>query len=89
MYFLVHQIESKEVIECQVNSLTDVRRLTSIAFNQLNPFPLRIINNKREHHHKILKVQCPLALKQVFFASAFSVDLHSEPEIRFQINVVW
>lgn len=41
----------------EVSSLTDVRRLTSIAFNQLNPFPLRLINNKREHHHKILKAQ--------------------------------
>ena len=27
-----------------------------IAFHDLNPFPLRTINNKRETHQKILKV---------------------------------
>ena len=28
-----------------------------IAFHDLNPFPLRAINNKREHHQKIIKSQ--------------------------------
>ena len=37
--------------------MVDVKRLTTIAFHELNPFPQRIINGKREHHHKILKVK--------------------------------
>jgi len=41
----------------EVESLSDVKRLTQIAFHDLNPFPLRSINNKREHHQKILKAQ--------------------------------
>jgi len=41
----------------EVESLVDVKRLTMIAFHELNPFPLRTINSKREHHHKILKAQ--------------------------------
>lgn len=41
----------------EVESLVDVKRLTTIAFHELNPFPQRIINGKREHHHKILKAQ--------------------------------
>ena len=34
-------------------------RLTShcqIAFQDLNPFPLRVIRSKRDHHNRILKV---------------------------------
>lgn len=27
-----------------------------IAFYELNPFPQRMISNKREHHQKVLKV---------------------------------
>ena len=27
-----------------------------IAFHDLNPFPQRLIKNKREHHHKIIQV---------------------------------
>ena len=46
-----------EPFALQVESLVDVKRLTTIAFVEVNPFPQRIINSKREHHHKILKVQ--------------------------------
>ena len=27
-----------------------------IAFHDLNPFPLRAVNNKREYHQKVIKV---------------------------------
>ena len=27
-----------------------------IAFHDLNPFPLRSVNNKREYHQKVIKV---------------------------------
>ncbi len=27
-----------------------------IAFHDLNPFPMRTINHKREHHYKVLEV---------------------------------
>ncbi|XP_023328213.1 TBC1 domain family member 2B-like [Eurytemora carolleeae] len=50
----------------EVQSLVDVKRLTMIAFQELNPFPLRIIATKREHHHKILKVNCLKGLKGLF-----------------------
>jgi len=41
----------------EVESLTDVKELTQIAFHLLNPFPLRAISNKREHHQKLIKAQ--------------------------------
>jgi len=41
----------------EVESLSDIKKLTQIAFHDLNPFPLRTINNKRETHQKILKAQ--------------------------------
>ena len=37
-----------------------------IAFHTLNPFPLRTINNKREHHQKVLKVSKHLPAYCVF-----------------------
>merc|ERR1719192_726744 len=36
--------------KCEVESLSDVKLLTKIAFHDLNPFPLRSVNNKREYH---------------------------------------
>jgi len=44
-------------LRTEIESLTDVKNLTQIAFHALNPFPLRTINNKREHHQKVLKAQ--------------------------------
>jgi len=41
----------------EVESLGDMKELTQIAFHNLNPFPLRAINNKRENHQKIIKAQ--------------------------------
>merc|ERR1719195_2122205 len=41
----------------EVESLADVKELTKIAFHNLNPFPLRSINNKREQHQKLIKAQ--------------------------------
>ena len=41
----------------EVESLSDVKSLTQIAFHHLNPFPLRAINNKRDHHQKLIKAQ--------------------------------
>jgi len=37
--------------------LTDLQTLTQIAFHELNPFPMRTINHKREHHYKLLEAQ--------------------------------
>ena len=37
--------------------LTDTSTLTQIAFHELNPFPMRTIHNKREHHYKVLEAQ--------------------------------
>jgi len=37
--------------------LTDTQTLTQIAFHELNPFPMRTINHKREHHYKVLEAQ--------------------------------
>jgi len=41
----------------EIDTLSDVKTLTHTAFHELNPFPMRQITNKREHHHKILKAQ--------------------------------
>jgi len=41
----------------ELDSSFDVKKLTKIAFHDLNPFPLRLIKNKREHHHKIIQAQ--------------------------------
>jgi len=41
----------------ELDSSFDVKKLTKIAFYDLNPFPLRLIKTKREHHHKILQAQ--------------------------------
>lgn len=41
----------------EIECLSDVKVLTQIAFYDLNPFPLRTISNKREHHQKVLKAQ--------------------------------
>jgi len=41
----------------EIEALSDVRSLTQIAFYELNPFPQRMISNKREHHQKVLKAQ--------------------------------
>lgn len=35
----------------------DVKRLVHIAFNELNPFPMRVINSKRLQHMQIVKSQ--------------------------------
>ena len=43
-------ISTQIIRYCFLNSL-------QIAFHELNPFPLRVIKSKREHHHKILKVK--------------------------------
>jgi len=43
--------------KCEVESLSDVKLLTKIAFHDLNPFPLRAVNNKREYHQKVIKAQ--------------------------------
>lgn len=37
--------------------LSDTQSLTQIAFHDLNPFPMRNITNKREHHYKVLEAQ--------------------------------
>jgi len=37
--------------------LTDMPTLTQIAFHELNPFPMRTITHKREHHYKLLEAQ--------------------------------
>merc|ERR1711997_131506 len=37
--------------------LSDIQTLTQIAFHELNPFPMRTINHKREHHYKLLEAQ--------------------------------
>lgn len=36
---------------------TDTQALTQIAFHELNPFPMRTITHKREHHYKLLEAQ--------------------------------
>jgi len=41
----------------EIEGLSDVKTLTQIAFYDLNPFPQRMISNKREHHQKVLKAQ--------------------------------
>merc|ERR1719479_691226 len=41
----------------EIEGLSDVKNLTQIAFYELNPFPQRMISNKREHHQKVLKAQ--------------------------------
>jgi len=41
----------------EIEGLSDVKNLTQIAFYELNPFPQRMITNKREHHQKVLKAQ--------------------------------
>jgi len=41
----------------EIDTLSDVKTLTHTAFHELNPFPMRSITHKREHHHKILKAQ--------------------------------
>ena len=45
-----------------------------IAFHNLNPFPLRAINNKRENHQKIIKVRiivstCYAITQSIMFSS--------------------
>jgi hypothetical protein len=40
-----------------LESLVDTRKLTQIAFHDLNPFPMRSITNKRDHHYKLLEAQ--------------------------------
>ncbi|CAL1266415.1 unnamed protein product [Larinioides sclopetarius] len=45
---------------------TDVKKLTNVAFNELNPFPQRVINSKRSHHFQIIRWFLPSA---VFYVS--------------------
>ena len=40
----------------EVETGLDTRRMTQVAFHNINPFPLRIIRSKREHHAKIYQV---------------------------------
>merc|ERR1712126_172402 len=44
-------------LRTEIEGLSDVKNLTQIAFYDLNPFPQRMISNKREHHQKVLKAQ--------------------------------
>ncbi|XP_054706604.1 TBC1 domain family member 2B-like [Uloborus diversus] len=37
--------------------IIDAKKLTSIAFGELNPFPQRTITSKRAHHYQIIKAQ--------------------------------
>ncbi|XP_069694443.1 TBC1 domain family member 2B-like isoform X2 [Periplaneta americana] len=44
-------------LKSRVENLTDVDCVTRVAFQELNPFPMKIISQKREHHRKALKVE--------------------------------
>ncbi|ESN93377.1 hypothetical protein HELRODRAFT_88787, partial [Helobdella robusta] len=44
-------------IRSMCENLTDVNRLSQIAFNELNPFPMRAIKNKRVQHLSKLKME--------------------------------
>ena len=58
---LLRQNDYMSIFSCfraELQSLFDIKKLTKIAFQDLNPFPMRFIKNKREHHQKILKVRC-------------------------------
>ncbi|XP_059091006.1 TBC1 domain family member 2B-like isoform X2 [Tigriopus californicus] len=45
------------MIRGKLERLADIPTLTQIAFHELNPFPMRTINHKREHHYKLLEVR--------------------------------
>lgn len=41
----------------RVEDLNDIEEVTRIAFEELNPFPMRIISQKREHLRKVVKME--------------------------------
>ena len=43
-------------IKMEMESGLDTKRITQIAFHDINPFPIHIIRNKRDHHAKIYQV---------------------------------
>jgi len=43
--------------KAELESFLDITQLNKVAFNDLNPFPMRQIRRKRDYHLKIIMVQ--------------------------------